>query len=450
MRTVLLLSLLPALILSPISAFAADTNAKQADPASIRWFEDAKFGLFVHWGVYSVLGNGEWVMQNTKITAKDYEKIPPKFNPVKFDAAEWVSMVKDAGMKYITITSKHHDGFAMYDSKVSDYDIVDRTPYKKDVLKLLADECRKQGIKLFFYYSPLDWHHGDYYPRGRTGQHSARPNSGDWDAYKKYYMAQVDELCSGRYGKIGGIWFDGIWDKPKADWSMLECYNRIHAAQPQALVGNNHHVKPLPGEDFQMFEQDLPGHNKAGFNKAGVARMPLETCLTMNGTWGYSKTDKNFKSTKTCLHYLIRAAGAGANLLLNVGPKPDGTIQPEFVARLAEMGKWLRKNGKSIYGTRKGPYSPSDWGVSTIKGDDTVYLHILKVPADDKLTLAAPPDGIQGVTTLSGKKLDGVTVDAKNLVIPIPENIRDEIDTLLVLKLGKWIDSNPRPAIRKR
>ena len=444
MRTALLLSLLLAVIACPLSAFAADPAAKQADPASVRWFEDAKFGLFVHWGVYSVLGNGEWVMHNTKITAADYEKIPPKFNPEKFDAAAWVAMVKDAGMKYITITSKHHDGFAMYDSKVSDYNIVKRTPYKKDVLKLLADECEKQGIKLFFYYSPLDWHHADFYPRGGTGKHSARPDSGDWDKYKKYYMAQVDELCSGRYGKIGGIWFDGIWDKPKADWSMIECYNRIHTAQPQALVGNNHHVKPLPGEDFQMFEQDLPGHNKAGFNKAGVAQMPLETCLTMNGTWGYSKTDKNFKSVKSCLHYLIRSVGAGANLLLNVGPQPDGTIQKEAVTRLAEMGKWLRKNGRSIYGTRKGPYSPSDWGVSTIRSDDTVYLHVLKVPADGKLTLAAPPNGIQGVTTLDGKKLDGVTVSAKNLVIPVPENIRDDIDTILVLKLAKWIDENPK------
>ncbi len=428
------LSLLLAMITCPFSASAA---AKQADPASVRWFQDAKFGLFVHWGVYSVLGDGEWVMHNKKITVEDYEKLPPRFNPLKFDAAQWVSTVKDAGMKYITITSKHHDGFAMYDSKVSDYDIVDRTPYKKDVLKLLADECEKQGVKLFFYYSPLDWHHADFFPRGGTGKHAGRPAWGDWEAYKKYYLAQVDELCSGRYGKIGGIWFDGIWDKPQADWSMLECYNRIHAAQPQALVGNNHHVTPLPGEDFQMFEQDLPGHNKAGFNKAQVARMPLETCLTMNGTWGYSKTDKNFKSTKTCLHYLIKAAGAGANLLLNVGPKPDGTIQDEFVTRLGEMGKWLRKNGQSIYGTRKGPYAPADWGVSTIKGDDIVYLHILKLPAHGKLTLAAPPNGIRGVSTLDGAKLDGVSLDAEKLVIAVPENIRNDIDTILVLTLSK-------------
>jgi len=409
--------------------------AKQATPEAVAWFQDAKFGLFVHWGVYSVLGNGEWVMHNTKMTIDAYEKLPPQFNPVKFDAAEWVATVKRAGMRYITITSKHHDGFAMYDSDVSDYDIVDRTPYKKDVLKMLADECQKQGIKLFFYHSHLDWHHPDYYPRGRTGQHSGRPDSGDWPKYKQFYMAQVDELTSGRYGRIGGIWFDGWWDWPEADWGLEECYDRIHAAQPQALVGNNHHRAPFPGEDFQMFEQDLPGENQAGFNKAEVAAIPLETCLTMNGSWGYNQNDQNFKSTKECLDYLIKAAGRGANLLLNVGPRPDGTIQPEAVERLLAMGRWLETHGASIYGTRRGPYAPADWGVSTIKGEDTVYLHVLKVPADGRLLLDAPPDGVQSVATLDGKALPDAKIHGDQLVIPIPPEARDEVDTVLVVKL---------------
>ncbi|MCX7427319.1 MAG: alpha-L-fucosidase [Planctomycetia bacterium] len=425
-----------AVVACPL-AVRAETP-KQAEPASVRWFEDAKFGLFVHWGVYSVLGEGEWAMNNKKITVEDYEKLPPKFNPTKFDSAQWVSTVKRAGMKYITITSKHHDGFAMFDSKVSDYDIVDRTPYKKDVLAMLAEECQKQGIKLFFYYSPLDWHHPDYFPRGGTGKTAGRAESGDWNKYKQYYMAQVDELCGGRYGKIGGIWFDGIWDKPDADWGLAECYDRIHAAQPQALVGNNHHVKPLPGEDFQMFEQDLPGGNSAGFNKADVASMPLETCLTMNGSWGYNAGDHNFKSTTQCLHYLIGSAGRGANLLLNVGPRPDGTIQPEAVERLLAMGKWLEKNGESIYGTRRGPYSPADWGVSTMKGDDTVYLHVLKFPADGKLSLAAPPDGVKSVTALDGSKLSkliGAKVVGDKLEIAIPAGLKDDVDSILVLKL---------------
>ncbi len=432
MRYLLSCCLIPAVM---VTVPGAAQEVKQADPAAVQWFEDAKFGLFVHWGVYSVLGDGEWVMNNKKIPISEYEKLPPKFNPTKFDAAEWVSLVKKAGMKYITITSKHHDGFAMYDSKVSDYDIVERTPYGKDVLAMLAEECEKQGIKLFFYYSPLDWHHSDYYPRGRTGRASGRPDSGDWEAYKKYYMAQIDELCSGRYGRIGGIWLDGIWDKPDADWGLAECYDRIHTAQPHALVGNNHHVEPLPGEDFQMFEQDLPGANTAGFNKADVAAMPLETCLTMNRTWGYNANDDNFKSTKECLHYLIGSAGRGANLLLNVGPRPDGTIQPEAVERLLEIGRWLEKNGESIYGTRRGPYSPADWGVSTMKGDDTVYLHILKFPENGVLALAAPPDGLESVSTLDGKELKDFKVADGQLTISIPAEVKDDVDTILVMKL---------------
>jgi alpha-L-fucosidase len=177
------------------------------------WFQGAKFGLFVHWGIYSVLGAGEWFMQVRGIPAADYEKVADFFNPIAFDAEEWVSLVKAAGIRYITITAKHHDGFAMFDSHVSDWDIVDRTPYGKDVIAALAEECRRQGIKLFFYYSQLDWHHPDYFPRGRTGHAAGRPDAGDWYRYIDYMDAQLRELLT-KYGSIGGIWFDGMWDRP--------------------------------------------------------------------------------------------------------------------------------------------------------------------------------------------------------------------------------------------
>ena len=176
--------------------------------AAREWFQDARFGMFIHWGVYSVLGDGEWVMNNRKIPISDYEKLPPAFNPIDFNAAEWVSAAKAAGMKYITITSKHHDGFAMFDSKVSDYTIVSRTPYHKDPLKALAEKCRRQGLKLFFYYSQLDWHHPDYFPRGRNGQDAGRPDRGDWPKYLVYMNAQLRELLTS-YGELAGIWFDG-------------------------------------------------------------------------------------------------------------------------------------------------------------------------------------------------------------------------------------------------
>ncbi len=396
------------------------------------WFQDAKFGLFIHWGVYSTLAKGEWVMQNDKMSIPEYERLAGLFNPIKFDAKQWVSMVKAAGMKYITITSKHHDGFAMWDSKVSDWDIVDRTPYGKDILKQLADECHRQGIKLFFYHSQLDWHHPDYFPRGRTGQHSLRPDKGDFNKYLDYMDAQLTELLT-NYGPIGGIWFDGMWDKPDAEWRLQQTYDLIHRLQPAAMVGSNHHMTPFPGEDFQMFEKDLPGQNSAGFNEAGVSRLPLESAQTISGAWGYNFSDTRYKSVPDLLHFLIRAAGANANLLLNIGPKPDGTIQPEFVERLQAMGRWLGDNGESIYGTRGGPVGPHNWGVTTQKGS-TVYVHALE-PEDEIVVL---PDF--GKQIVSAKLMHGgraVTWEKQDFgtVLHLPKAIQDPIDTIVTLEV---------------
>lgn len=349
------------------------------------WFQDAKFGLFIHWGVYSIMGGGgdegiaEWIMHQKKMPIKQYEKLPAFFNPIDFDAAEWVSMVKKAGMKYITITSKHHDGFAMYKSDVSDYNIVEKTPYGKDVLKMLKKECDKQGIKLFFYYSQLDWHHPDYFPRGKTGgDYTGRAQSGDWNKYIDYMNTQLSELLT-NYGEIGGIWFDGMWDQWDAPWKLDETYALIHKHQPATLVGSNHHKAPFIGEDFQMFERDLPGENTMGFNQTGtISQLPLEMCETMNGSWGFNIKDQNYKSSKKLIQTMVKAAGYGSNFLLNTGPMPNGEIQPENVDTLMIMGQWLDKYGESIYETRKGPIPPSDWGASTQKGN-TVFIHIMKL-----------------------------------------------------------------------
>ncbi len=350
------------------------------------WFLDNKYGLFVHWGVYSIMGGGgeqgiaEWIMERKNIPVAQYEKLPGFFNPMDFDAAEWVSMVKKAGMKYITITSKHHDGFAMYDSKVSDYNIVDATPYGKDVIGMLKKECDKQGIKLFFYHSQLDWHHPDYYPIGRTGKEiEGRTQSGDWDSYIEYMNTQLSELLT-QYGDIGGIWFDGMWDKPDADWKLSETYALIHKLQPGALVGSNHHKMPYPGEDFMMFERDLPGENSMGFNNTGISdQVPLEMCETMNGSWGFNIIDQNYKSVKKLTQTMVSAAVYGANFLLNTGPMPNGMIQPENVDTLMAIGQWLELHGESIYGTRKGPVKPQEWGATTQKGN-MVYIHVLDHP----------------------------------------------------------------------
>jgi len=340
------------------------------------WYRDAKFGMFIHWGVYSLLGSGEWVMQNRGIRVPEYEWLATSFNPVRFDAEEWVSTAKAAGMRYITITSRHHDGFSMFGSKVTKYNIVDWTPFRRDPLKELAEACRRHGLKLFFYYSQLDWHHPDYWPRGGTGQNTGRADEGTWDRYLDFMDAQLEELLTG-YGPLGGIWFDGMWDKPQAPWRLDRTYALIHRLQPAALIVPNHHKAPLPGEDVQTFEQDLPGANTAGWNNAEIStRLPLETSLTMNNSWGFNVTDRNFKSTTQLIHYLVRAAGNGANLLLNVGPRPDGTIQPEAVERLKEMGRWMDQFGSTIHGTRAGPIPPRDWGATTQRGD-TVFVHVL-------------------------------------------------------------------------
>jgi len=418
---------------------AAATRAQPAyrpgvvNLAAREWFQNARFGLFVHWGVYSVLGDGEWVMNNRRIPAADYEKLPALFNPTDFDAAEWVALAKAAGMKYITITSKHHDGFAMFDSKVSDYNVVARTPYKKDVLKALADECRRQGLKLFFYYSQLDWHHADYFPRGRTGRDAGRPEQGEWSRYIDYMDGQLRELLT-NYGDIGGIWFDGWWDRPDADWRLDHTYALIHQLQPQALIGANHHRRPFPGEDFQMFEKDLPGGKTADFNKdSEVGDLPLETCETMNGAWGFNITDRRYKSTRDLIRYLVRAAGSNANFLLNVGPMPNGRIQPEFVTRLREMGAWLAKNGDAIYGTRGGPLTPQPWGVTTRRGN-RVYVHVFDAP---EKALLIPPLGarVRSARLLGAGRAAEFSEHEFGIVVKLPAEVVDPIDTIVALDL---------------
>jgi len=400
------------------------------------WFQDAKFGLFVHWGVYSILGNGEWVMNNTEIPIKQYEKLPGFFYPVNYDPAEWVKMVKDAGMKYIVITSKHHDGFAMFDSKVSDYNIVDRTPYGKDVLKMLADECHKQDIKLFFYYSHLDWHHPDFYAGGRTGgDYTGRGKERDFPAYLDYMNAQLKELLTG-YGEISGIWFDGIWDNRNADWQLEKTYRMIHELQPGCLVGNNHHVVPYDGEDFQMFEKDLPGKNTTGWaSDQSVSRLPLETCETVsgNGSWGFNIYDKKTKSPEDLIRYLVKAAGYNSNFLLNVGPMPDGNIRPEHINVLETMGTWMSQYGETIYGTRGGPFEPRPWGVSTQK-DNKIYVHILNWN-DPALVLPPIPQKIQAAKIFDTGENVKVTQDKDKILLEFPARHPSQIDMVIELKI---------------
>ena len=376
--------LLAAVMLALSLTASANTNqtyTPSADNIAARkHFQDSKFGIFLHWGLYAMLATGEWTMTNNDLNYKEYAKLAGGFYPSRFSAKEWVSQIKASGAKYICFTTRHHEGFSMFKSKYSDYNVVDASPFKRDIVKELADECHRQGIDIHFYYSHIDWQREDA-PLGRTGLGTGRPvEKQNWDSYYTFMNNQLTELLT-NYGKVGAIWFDGWWDQdqnPSFDWRLPEQYALIHRLQPACLIGNNHHHTPFEGEDFQMFERDLPGENTAGLSGQSISQLPLETCETMNGMWGYKITDQNYKSTKTLIHYLVKAAGRNANLLMNIGPQPDGCLPAVAVQRLKEMGEWMKTYGETIYGTRGGRVTPRDWGVTTEK-DNKIFVHILNL-----------------------------------------------------------------------
>ncbi|WP_316830237.1 alpha-L-fucosidase [Pedobacter aquatilis] len=425
-------------------------NAQEYTPSAPNlkqraWFSDAGFGLFIHWGPFSIPGSGEWVMNDRKLTVHNYTNLKDFFNPVDFDAAAYVSMAKNAGMKYITLITRHHDGFSMWDTKYSDFNIMN-SPYKKDIVKLFADECHKQGIQLYLYYSLLDWRRDDY-PRetGRTGQFSGRTGKSDYASYLQFMKNQLTELLT-NYGEIGGIWFDGHWDQTppegatnrtsRLDWKYDEIYSLIHKLQPQCMIGNNHHLTPFPGEDFQMFERDLPGENSSGlsFQKASD-KLPLETCETISNSWGYNLSDTSYKSDKKLVGMLVKAASLGANLLLNIGPMPSGKIQPEFQNRLAGVGAWLKVYGESIYGTKAGFIKPQAWG-SVSQKDNKIYIHILDSKNASVLFDQVPFKKISKAYLLKDKT--PVKYSLKNGSADITTGFtNNEIDNVIVLEVSK-------------
>lgn len=398
-------------------------------------YQDNKFGIFLHWGIYSMMADGEWVMQNKDINYKEYSKMAAGFYPIKFDAAQWVSAIKASGAKYICITSRHHDGFSMFDSKYTDYNIVKATPFKRDILKELAEECAKQGIKLHIYYSHLDWYREDY-PLGKYGLNVGRPvYKGSIDSYYKFMNNQLTELLT-NYGPIGAIWFDGCWDHD-ADpnfWNFAGQYSLIHKLQPNCLIGNNHHLKPFEGEDFQIFEGDLPGENTAGFSgKSTISRLPLETCATMeSGHWGYKNSKQGYKSASTMIQFLVKAAGKNANLLLNIGPQPDGELPEMSVERLQEIGKWMNQYGETIYGTRGGSIAPHDWGVTTQK-NNKLFIHILKLQ-DKELFL--PFSGKVKKAILFKDKKPVTFIKSKGGVLLEFNEVPNDVDYVVELTIG--------------
>ncbi|WP_372896546.1 alpha-L-fucosidase [Stieleria sp.] len=396
----------------------------------IAWWREAKFGMFVHWGVYSVVGgqykgqelpnSAEWMMARGKIPIAEYEQYAKQFNPVDFDADKFVGLAKQAGMKYLVITAKHHDGFAMFDSKATDYNVVDFSPFGRDIMKELAEACQKQGIKFGFYYSQAqDWHHPGGF--GNSWDKSIKRVSSDQYVREKA-VPEVRQLLT-EYGPIGIFW----WDTPRA--MSEEAFNSLHSLtklQPDVLT-NDRLGEDFPG-DYKTFERNIPRQAPQGKD--------WEVCMPISGSWGYKKSDTNFKSTRTLIQNLADIASKGGNYLLNVSPTGKGTLLPQAVERLEHIGQWMQTNGESIYGTTASPIGEPDWGRCTAKatGDGTVlYLHVFDWPQDGKLVVRGLENDVRSASLLDGgQNLSTQTVD-DGVLVSVPADPPDDNNSVIKL-----------------
>jgi alpha-L-fucosidase len=405
----------------------------------MKWWREARFGMFIHWGVYAVpagVWNGqevkrsgaEWIMNRGRIPVADYQKLPARFEPVKFDATAWVDVAKRAGMKYIVITAKHHDGFAMYHSKADKFNVFDATPWKRDPLKELAAAAKKAGIKLGFYYSQAqDWNH----PGGAAagGHWDAKAQDGSMDDYlERVAVPQIKELLTG-YGNVAVLWWDTPVDMtPERGDRLLP----LLALQP-GIVSNNRLYRTKTGGDFETPEQKIPS--------SGIPGKDWETCMTINGTWGFRASDHNWKSTETLLRNLVDIASKGGNFLLNVGPTAEGEIPEESIERLRQMGAWLAVNGQSIYGTTATPFAePLPWGRATTRKTgartETIYLHVFDWPKDGKLLVPALAGKITGATLLAGAKKLAVSAAGAGTTVSLPPEAPDPISSTIALRVS--------------
>lgn len=437
-NTIMLALLLAAVITSPLVGAAspdpyADETPAQRD-ARMAWWREARFGMFIHWGIYAVPagtyngkridGIGEWIMNHGKIPVAEYQAYAKDFNPVKYNPDEWVRLAKEAGMKYIVITSKHHDGFALFDSKVSDWDIAGATPYKKDLLKPLADACRKYGLKLGFYYSQAqDWNNGGAAAGGKWDK--AQEHSMD-EYIDKVAVPQVREILT-NYGKDvpAVLW----WDTP-IDMNQERAGKLIELLKLKPGVIHNNRLGGGYKGDTETPEQYIPA--------TGYPGRDWETCMTLNDTWGYKSYDHNWKSTETIIRNLVDIASKGGNYLLNVGPTAEGEIPAPSIERLKEVGAWMKVNGDAIYGTTASPFERLSWGRCTKKisgNDTTLYLHVFNWPADGKLVVPGLKNSVKSARLLAtGQKLK-VRNESDSVVVEVPARAPDQISSTIVLQV---------------
>lgn len=395
-----------------LSPAGAGVRAATVDADRMDWWREARFGLFLHWGLYAIPAGewgegrnyGEWIQNSAQIPVETYERFVERFDPVDFDADAWVLAAKDAGMKYVVITSKHHDGFALFDSAVSDYDVM-ATPFQRDIMAELAEASARHGLHMCWYHSIMDWHHPDYLPR-RGWEKGARSAEGaDFDRYVEYMRAQVTELLT-NYGPIGVMWFDGEWEGTWNHEYGQALYDLCRELQPAVIVNNRvdkgrggmagMNTGPGFAGDFGTPEQEIP--------ETGLPGVDWETCMTMNRHWGYNAWDNDYKSTTDLVRKLCDIASKGGNFLLNVGPTARGTFPEESLVRLREIGDWMDLHGESIHGTQASPFAGLGWGRCTVKEDgaDTrLYFHVFDWPADGRLVVPGIGNRAAGARLLS-------------------------------------------------
>ena len=445
-RRVIGLALLLAATTLPAQAPARET-AEQRD-ARMAWWREARFGMFIHWGAYAVPagvykgertpGIGEWIMSRSRVPVPEYEAWARAFDPVKFDADAWVRVAKGAGMKYIIITSKHHDGFAIFDSKVSGYDIVDATPYGRDAIRALAAAARRAGMRFGVYYSIMDWHHPDAQAPNFPDYNSRTKTNPNFGRYVEAYMKpQLRELLT-QYPEIDVLWFDGEWIPDWSDERGRELSAWLRAIRPSLIINNRvgHSRQGMAGMsanrdapgDFGTPEQQVPPE--------GLPGIDWETCMTMNETWGFKAFDDNWKDARTLVRTLVDVASKGGNFLLNVGPTAEGVIPEPSVSRLREMGDWMRTNGEAIYGTTVSPYGQPAWGRYTAKGR-TVYAHVFDWPkAGTRLELTGVKEKPSRAYLLADGKPLAVEPAGAGFAVQLPAVPPSTIASVLVLEMA--------------
>jgi len=388
---------------------------------SREWFNQARFGMFIHWGVYSILARGEWVRLIERIPSSEYEALAWKFKPKNYRPEEWVELAQDAGMKYMVLTTRHHDGFSLFDSEVSDF-TAPKTGAKRDLVAEYVEACKERDMKVGFYYSLLDWRYPAYFKGPK-----ADPEG--WNEFLEYVHTQVKELCT-NYGKIDVLWYDGGWPWTAEDWRSAELNAMVRRLQPGILINNR---SKLP-EDFDTPEQRIGPPSDPN-------RM-WETCMTMNDNWGYSAGDRNWKTVRQLIQNLVRCASGAGNYLLNVGPRADGTIPEPSVKRLRRIGAWMRVNGESIYGSERCPFRGGMVGLTTAKGN-IVYLHVFRWPGRE-ITVAYVKNKVLSARILAtGQEVEVTQKGDRVFLRGLPKRPPDPYDTVIAMELDGKPEAYP-------